>query len=172
MSNFYSNAFFASLIAGGGLIMNSPSCVMSSMLVSPYLEPIMGMANGNPQSVLTFGGGGLIAIIVGYIMNKYFKPKETQTMQGISGWKKYLSINLMIPIICGLLLAYTYDPVTLVGIGLAISILPPLVTAGMYIEQNDLKKTKESIQLSLLNLTLLIVGYLLMKQVRPLVNLL
>lgn len=136
-----------SFIAGIGLFMNAKEVVLGSMLISPLTIIIFRSAIGVLslkweiiwKNVLFFLVLNIIAYFIGIIMslfNSYIKYFDTPTleMENMVSMPKYVG-NIIIPVLAGLIISvasYFDDIVVLVGIGLILSCLPPIVNGGLY----------------------------------------
>ena len=177
MSHLYIYTFLASLIAVCGYMANNQTMLIGAMLISPLLTPIFTLnkdISGNlnlGNSLLKHNGKAisliLVCLITGYIATKVIKlNKETEMMQSTVEWEEtYLKsrINYIIPLLAGIVLAYGKnddDIASIIGVGITISVLPPLVNAGMLkgIGGKD-KKAWISFKLAILNLIITGVAY-------------
>ena len=136
-----------SFIAGIGLFMNAKEVVLGSMLISPLTIIIFRSAIGVLslkweiiwKNGLFFLVLNIIAYLIGIIMslfNSYIKYFDTPTleMENMVSMPKYVG-NIIIPVLAGLIISvasYFDDIVVLVGIGLILSCLPPIVNGGLY----------------------------------------
>ena len=136
-----------SFIAGIGLFMNAKEVVLGSMLISPLTIIIFRSAIGVLslkweiiwKNGLFFLVLNIIAYFIGIIMslfNSYIKYFDTPTleMENMVSMPKYVG-NIIIPVLAGLIISvasYFDDIVVLVGIGLILSCLPPIVNGGLY----------------------------------------
>ena len=137
----------ASILAGIGLFMNTKSVVLGSMLISPISVPIFRSVIGilSFKSAVVWKNGlfflalNVIAYLIGITMsliNSYIEYFDTPTLEMESrvSMPKYVG-NIIVPILAGLTMSvasYYDDMVVLVGIGLVISFLPPVVNGGLY----------------------------------------
>lgn len=191
----------ASLFASIGLLYNSIPVLLGSMLISPIGSPIfrgiVGILSNQYkiffQSILSL----LILVLIAYatgiltgILNCYTNYFKYPTEEMINRTEiKNVYGDIMVALIAGVLVSfgmYYKDLIVIVGIGLAISILPPIVNSGLYsgiylyekyIDNNDLneinmshdemlKKASTSFNLGIINIicifiTSLITLYLL-----------
>lgn len=160
----------ASLLAVSGLLTGNESALLGSMLISPILVPIFNITSGQ-YGVLYNLAKLLFSIVfattVGYFGSFFTKNVETNLMKSRTLYKVdhgHLFTHSIIPYVCGFVLAlakYSNDYVTIVGVSLALAILPPLVNAGIYIHRKEYDKARNNFELSLLNLVLVSISYII-----------
>ena len=185
----YVYTILASTVAGCGFLLNSETVIIGSMLLSPFMKPILLMFHNisNKKFEIFFKNFGhlvvfgMIAVIIGSGFGKvveggYFEgvdSKELLNSPTISGRtllktkKGRLKIGLLsiIAIACGISLALStyYDRGVLsgviVGAGISTSILPPLVGGGITFGLGDDQGAYSGIMLSGINLFLIFVSF-------------
>ena len=176
MQSLYIFTFLASLIAVCGYMVNSRDILIGSMLISPLLNPVFSFHKSNSsdtlaKNLLKYNGETLsliiISFITGYIATKIIKiNKETEIMQSTVDWDEtYLKsgVNYIIPLLAGIILSLAKDNnniVAITGVGVTISVLPPLVNSGMLKGLGKDKKSWASFKLAILNLIITSVSYI------------
>jgi hypothetical protein len=149
---FYVSVMCASVIAGVGLLTNSAVVVLSAMLISPLMGPILssafGLAIGDPvlfwgsiaaecrAAVVTFIMGAIVGIVYGPFAVAYGEnPIPTMEMSG-RGQTNGLVGGCLIALASGVVVAnaITSSGVnSLVGVAISASLLPPIVNSGVMI---------------------------------------
>ena len=149
---FYISVMCASVIAGVGLLTNSAVVVLSAMLISPLMGPILsaafGLAIGDPilfwgsvfaevrAALVTILMGMLIGLIYGpYAVSYGENPIPTGEMSG-RGQTAGLLGGLIIALASGVVVANAISSSgvnSLVGVAISASLLPPIVNSGIMI---------------------------------------
>jgi len=149
---FYVSVMCASVIAGVGLLTNSAVVVLSAMLISPLMGPILssafGLAIGDPvlfwgsiaaecrAAVVTFLMGAVVGVVYGPFAVAYGEnPIPTTEMAG-RGQTNGLVGGCLIAVASGVVVAnaITSSGVnSLVGVAISASLLPPIVNSGVMI---------------------------------------
>lgn len=150
------------LMATLGLLLNSASIVIGSMLIAPLLYPILGVALGlvmsNPvvlsRSILTltksmligFGIAVLAALILGdgSVTNEIMMRTEPSL------------IHFLVAVVAGAAVSYALAQPewseTLPGIAISVALIPPLAVVGVGVAYLDLMVIKGSLVLLVINL--------------------
>lgn len=135
------------LLGALGLLYNSNPVILGSMLVSPLGSPLFGAISGiiTKESKYMLSGVSnfillaticiIIGMIIGFVNDIYllFKTPTSEMKKRVT--TKHMIINILIALISGVTLAFAKlnrDFVVIAGINLTVSILPPLVNAGLY----------------------------------------
>ena len=148
--NYIIFILLSAIIAGAGLILNSPVYIIASMILSPLIGPILGLSFGivsknNPMVKkgiinqiiglsLSIGVGlllGILAIII-------FRNPEVTTEMLIRTFPNYF--DLIIAVCAGIAVGFAITEnikSTLIGIAIAASITPPAVNIGISFIFND-----------------------------------
>jgi uncharacterized hydrophobic protein (TIGR00271 family) len=140
-------AVLGGILGALGFLYNSGDVVLGSMLVSPLTSPLLRSITGIITNEHKYTINGIISVIllsilivfIGVIMgyvNEHFDFFETPTEE----MKRRISIEHMvvafiIALIAGITIGistYRKDYIVMAGISLTISILPPLINAGLY----------------------------------------
>lgn len=142
----------AAVIAAVGLLQNSATSVVASMLVSPLMGPIVGMTFGTVVSewkmvrvsfrneLIGIGICFLVGALVGFAVSPFLdaendnvmKSESTEmnsrgTLEGILA-----GVFIAIPSGCGVGLGVTSDTINpLVGCAISAALLPPIVNSGL-----------------------------------------
>ena len=140
-------AILGGILGGLGFLYNSGDVVLGSMLVSPLTSPLLRSITGIITNEHKYTINGIVSVLllsilivfIGVIMgyaNEHFEFFETPTEE----MKRRISVEHMvvafiIALIAGITIGistYRKDYVVIAGISLTISILPPLINAGLY----------------------------------------
>jgi uncharacterized hydrophobic protein (TIGR00271 family) len=144
LTRFVMLILFASVIATGGLLSDSVASVIGAMIVAPLMTPIMGMvvavvigsSSRLGRSALIVLTGIALAIGVGWLMAILmpFGWEPTQSGQVMARTSPKL-LDLVVALASGGAGAYALSRVdvadALPGVAIAISLVPPLNTAGI-----------------------------------------
>ncbi|MFX0106260.1 MAG: TIGR00341 family protein [Candidatus Hodarchaeota archaeon] len=142
--DFYLFIIIAAFIAGAGLILNSTAIIIGSMIISPLMGPILGVSYGmiskNYNLVKKGIFGQLISVIIaigiGVLLASlafliYSSPSITNEMMS----RNFPTIfDLIVSIGAGLAVGFAITgkiQSSLVGIAIAVSLMPPAVNIGV-----------------------------------------
>ena len=142
--NYYLFIMIAAFIAGAGLILNSAAIIIGSMIISPLMGPILGVSYGiiSKNYVLVKRGilGQLLsvplAIGIGVLLASlafliFSSPSITNEMMS----RNFPTIfDLIVSIGAGLAVGFAITgkiQSSLVGIAIAVSLMPPAVNIGV-----------------------------------------
>lgn len=147
-SNIIIYTIIASIISTFGFLNNSSIPIIGSMLISPILSPLYNIlsryVSNKPLNLLTGISFHIflliICVLVGFIgvsINESIKlyPEETQEMTSRTEYQHIIT-DIGVASMCGLGIAFAIlrgDIITRVGFGIAITVLPVIVNAGMYL---------------------------------------
>jgi uncharacterized hydrophobic protein (TIGR00271 family) len=156
--NYNTLLLTASILAGLGLVSDSSTTVIASMLVSPIMGPVVGMAYGATihdwrlfrtafrteilSLVFCVVTGALVAACSGPTDLGSEWPTEEMSVRGT--WQNFL-VALPVALFSGLGVAVSLlddQTSSLVGVAISASLLPPAVNAGIlwvayWFSQND-----------------------------------
>jgi uncharacterized hydrophobic protein (TIGR00271 family) len=145
--NYNTLLLVASILAGLGLVSNSSATIIASMLVSPIMGPVVGLAYGTTicdwkmvkRSIRTEGISLVFCILVGAVIGALTGPTgladdwPTKEMSTRGQLDTFL-VALPVAFFSGLGVAVSLlDDQTnsLVGVAISASLLPPAVNAGI-----------------------------------------
>ena len=179
-ADFYLMVALAAAIAITGLIMNDGSIVLGAMLVSPLMSPIVGIACGvalgnldlmRRSGASTFKGMALVlgvAIVMTFVL-----PRVEPTDQILSRTHPGI-FDLLAALAAGAAGAYSLSKKTvagaLPGVAMALSLEPPLATAGYGLSTSQFWIVGGALLLFLTNLAAIVlsgVGVYLLLGMRP-----
>lgn len=147
-SNIIVYTIIASIIASFGFLHNASIPIIGSMLISPVLSPLYNIlsryVSNKPTKIIKGVGFHIFLLIIcaltGFIavsINESIKlyPEETQEMIARTEYEHIIT-DIGIASMCGIGIAFAIlrgDIITRVGFGIAITVLPAMVNAGMYL---------------------------------------
>ena len=131
----------AALIAGFGLLENSPATIIGAMLIAMLYGPIVGIGLGLAEADLPLLGRSLFAEIVGgaFVLASGFligmASRDLVIGNEILGRTSPSMVDLLVALVGGLAGGYTFVSTGLsgvvVGVAIATSLVPPLATCGI-----------------------------------------
>lgn len=149
-------------IASLGLMLDSAAVIIGAMLIAPLMSAIIGMGmaivQGDTRFLLTSSGamlkGTLAAIGVGVLMGLLnLQDVVTGEMLGRTG---PAILDLGVAVLSGAAAAYALCrkdmSASLPGVAIAVALVPPLATVGLFISLGDLAHAYGALLLFLTNL--------------------
>ncbi len=143
---YYAMVVLSSIVAGAGLIGNSPAVIIGSMVIAPLLGPNVALAFSVSvgdillfkKSIKHFFIGVAIAIVLGFLQGKLINF-ENLTHEILSRTNiTFLDLTLAFCSgIAGVLSLVIGANGTLVGVMIAVALMPPLVTFGILLGRGD-----------------------------------
>lgn len=170
MQYYYILVVLASFLAGAGFASNCASAIIGSALVAPLGQPLIEGTKGWGGLFKIWGISTAICIAIGYACGKtLLHPSSPDTSEMISrtNWKENVFASLLIPVIAGAILAIALkqkDTSLVIGVGISVMILAPLVETGMHIARKKTNRAKSTLHLALVNLFALSLSYLMTKE--------
>ena len=156
---------------------DSSTMLIGSMLLAPFLAPVISMNNHKSvenvmKMLFILVLGVALSVVMGYGTVKLLNyDEETKEMKDRTQWENQSRNTrlayIAIPIVTGIAFAVAYDHADIIpmtGVGIAVSILPPLTNAGIYLGQGKKKEAKKSLKLGMVNLSLVLISYTLVRQ--------
>src|SRR5580704_12658753 len=135
----------ATLIAGFGLIENSPAVIIGAMLIAMLYGPIVGIALGLAEANLHLLRGALLAEAVGALLVLVAGLLIGASTRDLTIGSEILSrtspslVDLLIALVGGLAGGFTFVSTGLggviVGVAIATSLVPPLTTCGILLSR-------------------------------------
>lgn len=150
------------LMATFGLLTNSPSIVIGSMLIAPVLYPILGIALGlvmsNPsvlgRSTVTLSKSFIIGVGLAAIATILFAEGNVATPEVLARTEPSL-LYFLVAVVAGAAVSFTLGQPewseTLPGIAISVALIPPLAVVGVGIASLDLMIISGSLVLLSLN---------------------
>ena len=137
----------AALIAGLGLIENSPATIIGAMLIAMLYGPIVGIGLGLAEANLQLLGRSLFAEIVGaaFVLASGFligmASRDLVIGSEILGRTSPSMVDLLVALVGGLAGGFTFVSTGLsgvvVGVAIATSLVPPLTTCGILLARHS-----------------------------------
>jgi len=131
----------ATLIAGFGLLENSPAVIIGAMLIAMLFGPIVGIAIGLAEANLPLLGRALLAELIGVAWVLAIGYAVGMATRDLSIGSEILArtapsiLDLLIGLVGGLAGAFTFVSTDLtgvmVGVAIATALVPPLTTCGI-----------------------------------------
>jgi uncharacterized hydrophobic protein (TIGR00271 family) len=132
----------SALIASVGLIMNSPAVIIGAMLIAPLMSAIIGMGLAIVQgdfrflgsaAQATFRGISVTAIVGFFVGLTHFVADPTTEMLGRS---EPNLLDFIVATVSGIAAAYALCrkdvSAALPGVAIAVALVPPLATMGLF----------------------------------------
>lgn len=166
--DFYLLVIGAALFALFGIVLDSIPVLIGAMIVAPLASPILalglGIVAGNGRLILrslsVLIAASLAAAIVTAIV-AYFLPSFNINGTFIS-FVTHPFYDIVIALIAGAIAAYGNMRIkvsgAMTGIGIAVSLMPPLVAASLSFARFDLLLFRESLFIFLFNVGGILVG--------------
>jgi uncharacterized hydrophobic protein (TIGR00271 family) len=136
----------AALIAGFGLIENSPAVIIGAMLIAMLYGPIVGFALGLAEADLDLLGRSLLAEVVGaaFVLAAGLligiATRDLTIGSEILGRTSPSLVDLLIALVGGLAGGFTFVSTGLsgvvVGVAIATALVPPLTTCGILLARH------------------------------------
>jgi uncharacterized hydrophobic protein (TIGR00271 family) len=136
----------AALIAGLGLMENSPATIIGAMLLAMLYGPIVGIGLGLAEADLRLLGRSLLAEIVGAVLvvaSGFLIGIATRDLtigSEILGRTSPSLVDLLVALVGGLAGGFTFVSKGLsgvvVGVAIATSLVPPLTTCGIFLARD------------------------------------
>jgi uncharacterized hydrophobic protein (TIGR00271 family) len=136
----------AALIAGFGLMENSPAVIIGAMLIAMLYGPIVGIALGLAEASLHLLGRALLAEVVGAVLVLAaglligISTRDLTIGSEILGRTSPSLVDLLIALVGGLAGGFTFVSTGLsgvvVGVAIATALVPPLTTCGILLARH------------------------------------
>lgn len=160
--SFYLLNGLAAIIAGFGLLANSPAVVIGAMLVAMLIGPISGIALGIidarfallKKSLLTLLSGGVLIYAIGMILGLLY-PEQSQSQEIIARTAPN-TMDVMVALAGGTAGAYAMISrnlsVAVVGVAVATALVPPLTASGILLANGKYDLALGALILTLTNI--------------------
>lgn len=151
-----------------GIVMNSASILIGSMLIAPLLIPVIslsvGAGSGSPRLILNslkaLSTGIILTVIIAYIVARSVLPihLDDTLYQSFSDSFLYALVALL----AGILAVYSwFSPKTdliISGVGIAVALMPPLAFLGVILASREVHFLTDILQLIFVNLLGIFLG--------------
>ena len=146
-ADFLTMMGLSTLIAGLGLLMNSPAVVIGAMLVAPLMSAVVALGLGVVQgderllriSAATLAKGVALALILSILLGAFVRfdgVTDEMRARGSPGL-----LDLGVAVFAGAAAAYALCrrqmSSALPGVAIAVALVPPLATVGLSLALND-----------------------------------
>jgi uncharacterized hydrophobic protein (TIGR00271 family) len=162
----------AALIAGFGLMENSPAVIIGAMLIAMLYGPIVGIALGLAEANLRLLGrsflseivGAALVLAAGWVIG--ISTRDLTIGSEIFGRTSPNLIDLLIALVGGLAGGFTFVSTGLsgvvVGVAIATALVPPLTTCGILLARQLPNAAAGAFLLFLANFTAIALGAMIM----------
>ncbi|MDA8597201.1 DUF389 domain-containing protein [Candidatus Pacebacteria bacterium] len=152
------------LMATLGLLLDSTSIVIGSMLLAPLMYPILGIALGLVmssgevigRSVITLTKSFAIGLTLSVVFAVLFGSESTYATNEVLQRTEPHLIHFIVAFVAGLAVSFALAQPewseTLPGIAISVALIPPLATVGVGIASLDLAVISGSLVLLTINL--------------------
>ncbi len=158
---FMSLAVISSIVAAIGLLKDDVAVIIGSMVIAPLLGPFVGLSLASvmgdfglmKKCLPTILSGALTAVMIGMVSG-YFAPASMAFSYEVLSRSQLDFLIILLSITSGVAGAYslTQDmPETLVGVMMAVSVLPPLVASGIMLAKQMVIQASAAFILFLIN---------------------
>src|SRR6516164_2579158 len=157
----------ATLMAGFGLLQNSPAVIIGAMLIAMLFGPIVGIALGLAEANMPLLGRSVVSEVVGVIWVLILGYILGTATRSLSIGSEILSrtsptvLDLLIGLVGGLAGGFTYIsalPSVIVGVAIATALVPPLTSCGILLARHVPGLATGAFVLFLTNFTAIAVG--------------
>ncbi len=158
---FLTMVFLSSLVAAIGLLRNDVAVIVGAMVIAPLLKPNIALALADvlddwtltKKSLATNAVGFLLALSVAFLLGYLVDPSPA--VPEIAS-RTHVSITHVILALAagsaGALAFTTGAPAALVGVMVAVALMPPLATLGLMLGSGHLEEATGSLVLFLANM--------------------
>ncbi len=158
----------STLIAAGGLIMDSGAVVIGAMLVAPLMTPLLGtglsITQGNlvqfQHTLMTVLKGFLLAFVIGIVVGAVFggnDPTPQMLSRGQVG-----TLDILVGMVGGIAAAYASGRPNLLsalpGVAIAAALVPPIATSGIAFWMGEWPLASRAALLFFTNIVAIILG--------------
>jgi uncharacterized hydrophobic protein (TIGR00271 family) len=167
-SSYLAMNLAAALIAGFGLMENSPAVIIGAMLIAMLYGPIIGIAFGLAEANLHLLCRGLLAEVVGALLVLAAGLLIGMSTRDLTIGGEILSrtspnlLDLLIALVGGLAGGFTFVSTGLsgvvVGVAIATALVPPLTTCGILLARQLPNAAAGAFLLFLANFTAIALG--------------
>lgn len=154
----------STLMATFGLLIDSASIVIGSMLIAPLLYPILGLSLGITmsnysvfsRSLVTFLKSFGIALLLAVLATLLFADGDVTHSYEIMNRTEAGLIHFLIAVVAGAAVSYTLGrpewSETISGIAISVALIPPLAVVGIGIAALDAEIIAGSLVLLVMNI--------------------
>jgi uncharacterized hydrophobic protein (TIGR00271 family) len=160
---YYILTILSTVIATAGLIMGSTAVVIGAMIVAPLMTPILALSLGVVWGDLRLMRNAFISIMFGSLLAVFISAFMAFLLPEVAYTNEILSrarpgfYDIVVGVASGLVGAYGFAnskvSSSLVGIAIAVALLPPLCTIGIGLGFLDVQVALGALVLFIINLT-------------------
>jgi len=160
----------SSTIAAAGLIGNSVAAIIGAMIVAPLMGPIVGIAIGivtgssaRAWRALRIVAGGIVTtVLIGVVLGAWLGGPTVADNSEIVGRTAPTLLDLVVALAAGAAGAYAVSNAkvadSLPGVAIAISLVPPLATAGILLSVGEVGASMGAFLLFFTNLVSIVIA--------------
>jgi len=158
----------ATLLAGFGLLQNSPAVIIGAMLIAMLYGPMVGIALGLAEANLPLLGGSFLTEIAGAVWVLAISYVIGMASRDVSIGSEILArtapnvLDLLIGLVGGIAGGFTYIstglPGVIVGVAIATALVPPLTSCGILLAHHLAGLAAGAFLLFLANFTAIVIG--------------
>lgn len=157
----------STIIASGGLIMDSAAVVIGAMLVAPLMTPLLGtglsITQGNfvlfRNTLQTVFKGFLLAFVIGWLIGAFAANEVTREMSARGNPRV---LDIVVGMVGGIAAAYASGRPNLLsalpGVAIAAALVPPIATAGLATWLGDTSLAGRAALLFFTNIVAIVLG--------------
>lgn len=157
----------STIIASGGLIMDSAAVVIGAMLVAPLMTPLLGtglsITQGNfvlfRNTLQTVFKGFLLAFVIGWLIGAVAAKEVTREMSARGNPRV---LDIIVGMVGGIAAAYASGRPNLLsalpGVAIAAALVPPIATAGLATWLGDTSLAGRAALLFFTNIVAIVLG--------------
>jgi len=166
--DFFITMGLSSGVAALGLILNSPAVIIGAMLIAPLMSSIIGMGLAIVQGDLRFLlsstaatlRGIAIAVAVGWFIGIFYLDLQgTEEMLSRTG---PTLLDLLVAVLSGIAAAYALCrkdmSASLPGVAIAVALVPPVATLGLFIGMAEPALAYGALLLFLANMVAIVIS--------------
>ncbi|TFG10941.1 MAG: TIGR00341 family protein [Promethearchaeota archaeon] len=177
--NYFIFIILSAIIASSGLVLNSIAVVIASMIISPLMGPILGFSYGVithnkamlKNSLIAQTIGILLSIgcglLLGFTTILLTNTNEITHQMSIRSFPSYLDI--IITSCAGIATGFSISGViktSLVGVAIALSLMPPAVNIGLAFIYGDFILSLGSLILLIVNILIINICSLIVMRIK------
>lgn len=162
-AHFFTLLGVSAVIAGAGLVLGNSAVVIGSMLVAPFLAPIMSLSIGLVvadqtlirRSFSIIARATLLVIFISFLTGLILSVPKDFNVEILSRTEHsfpYLLVAISAGVAASLSLSKKGMRESVVGIAVSVALLPPLATVGIGLSALNFSVASGSFQLFLVNL--------------------
>ena len=161
--DFFLMVVLSVLMATFGLLIDSSTVIIGSMLIAPILYPILSFAIGitmadfslSSKAAITLTKAASLSVIIALFVTLLFSPSMGNQTKEILERTKPSLISIAVGVTAGLAAAFAMTKPklneTLPGIAISVALIPPLAVVGIGLANLDITMASNALLLFLIN---------------------